>query len=244
MNKLSLATAVVTAANQNIELPYRKMNKAKKVILLNASLLILLFLSIVLLDKPLASFIAGYAAPVQPFFYKVTAFLDSFSVYVAPLLLTCFVLGLLLALSRKTRKAGFVLLTLAFVNIIASALTNTMKTELRRARPELYLKEGSGGADFYNQQTRDYSFPSSHTSFYLSLFLPVALAFRKLAPLLLLIPAVVIVGRVVQNEHYLSDVLCSILIVFNLCFLMLQLLCGVERIRSRTPETIQRSVGA
>lgn len=72
--------------------------------------------------------------------------------------------------------------------------------------------------DFYNEQIKDYSFPSSHTSFYLSLFLPFALAYRKYLPLLLFIPFIIIAGRVIQNEHYLSDVLCSMLIVLDLCF--------------------------
>lgn len=210
------------------------MNKAKKVLVLNAGLVVLMLLSLALADKPLASFIAGHAAPVQPFFYGVTALLDSFSLYIAWLLLGAFTLGTLLIFSRKTRTTGFVFLTLVLAHVLASVATSTMKTEFRRARPEVYLKEGTQSAGFFNNETRDYSFPSSHTSFYLSLFLPAALAFRRCAPLLLLIPVVVTLGRVVQNEHYLSDVLCSILIVFNLCFLIFHLLCRLEHIRSNT----------
>ena len=94
-----------------------------------------------------------------------------------------------------------------------------MKAAFKRARPALYINGDEKTIDFFSEQTRDYSFPSAHTAFYFSFFLPFALPFKRYLPLILFIPAVIAIGMVVQNDHYLSDVLCSILIVFNICLL-------------------------
>lgn len=199
------------------------MQRAKKLVRLNLLLLGLFFLSIAVIDKPLAGFVKADLTSVQPFFHNFTLAADNITNHSFYLLLFASVFGLLCLLKRRTRKVAFVLLTIVFTVVVSLFVTNVMKFEFARARPDVYLKSEGKAADFYSNETKDYSFPSAHTSYYLSLFLPGALVFRRLAPALLVIPGVVIIGRVVQNEHYISDVLCSILIVLNLCALILGL---------------------
>ena len=189
-------------------------------------------MSIVLIDKPLANFVATRLGFAKPFFNNYTAFFDAVSIHIFWILAGALVLGLAFLFSNRTKKLGFVLLTIICAHLVASALTNIMKSEFKRARPEIYLGTKGQSNDFYNNNTRDYSFPSSHTSFYISLFLPVALVFRKYAVLILLLPGIIILGRIVLNEHYLSDVLCSILLVYNLCYIIYSLLCQADRARA------------
>jgi membrane-associated phospholipid phosphatase len=203
--------------------------RSKKVIYLNIAFVLLLFLSVAFIDKPLASFIATYLAFAKSFFYSYTHFWDTYSSHILLVLVSCLVLGLLLLLGKKTKQWSFILLTIFFVHIAASMITNIMKSEFKRARPEVYLNTKEHAKDFYNSQTKDYSFPSSHTSFYLSLFLPIALVFRKYAVLLMVLPGIIIMGRVVLNEHYLSDVLCSILLVYYLCHIAYSLLDKADK---------------
>lgn len=197
------------------------MRIVKKIIKLNLFLSGLIFLSIAFIDRPLSVLINDHFSFLKPFFYSFTLIADNITVSIIWILLLSLGFGLLFLFSSITKKLGFVLLATVFTLLAAAAITNIMKFEFKRARPEVYLNSKSTTNDFYNKAIKDYSFPSSHTSFYLSLFLPAALVYRRYAPVLLFIPAVIIVGRVVQNEHYLSDVLCSILIVFDLCVLIL-----------------------
>jgi membrane-associated phospholipid phosphatase len=199
------------------------MERAKKLVRLNLLLIGLLLLSIAVIDKLLAAFVNTKLTSVQPFFYNFTLAADDVTNHSFYLLLLCSGLGLLFLFKRRTRKVAFVLLAIVFNVVVSLFVTNVMKFEFERARPDVYLISEGKTADFYSKETRDYSFPSAHTSFYLSLFLPGALVFKRFAPVLLFIPGVVIIGRVVQNEHYLSDVLCSIIIVFNLCAFILGL---------------------
>ena len=210
------------------------MNRIQKLFSFNIALLGLILLSILIIDKPLSIFVAGKLVSLKPFFYNFTISVDKFSASIFWLLLLSFVLGLFFLFSKKTKQIGFILLTLAFTHVTASVMTNTMKTVFKRARPEMYLEGNNQNIDFNNKQTKDYSFPSGHTSFYLSLFLPAALAFRRYALLFLLIPSIVIIGRIIQNEHYLSDVLCSVLIVYDVCFLTYWLFCWLDNALTNT----------
>jgi membrane-associated phospholipid phosphatase len=206
------------------------MSTIKKAIILNCSFILLLLLSIAFIDRPLATIVTNKLFFLKPFFYNYTVFFDALSVNIVWLLLFSLAFGLLLLFSKKGRKIAFVLLTTVIVHLGASALTNILKSAFKRARPEVYLNTQGQSQDFHNTHTRDYSFPSAHTSFYLSLFLPAALALRKFAIPLLIIPGIIILGRVVLNEHYLSDILCSILIVFNMSFFTLNLFHIINKV--------------
>ena len=140
------------------------MQRAKKIVRLNFLLLGLLFLSITVIDKPLAVFIDDKLFAIKPFFSKFTLVADNFTVHIFYLLLLCSGLGLVFLFRNRTKKVAFVLLALVFTLLASSFVTNTMKFEFKRARPDLYIKSDFKAADFYSDETKDYSFPSSHTS--------------------------------------------------------------------------------
>jgi membrane-associated phospholipid phosphatase len=54
------------------------------------------------------------------------------------------------------------------------------------------------------------SFPSGHTAFYAGLFFPLVLIFPRWLLLWLLPPFFIAVARVVEHDHYLSDVAASL----------------------------------
>jgi membrane-associated phospholipid phosphatase len=203
----------------------------RKSIYFNLILISLILLSIFFIDKPISTFIAKNLSGLKPFFFNFTDAFDRIFYHIIWLIIFFAVFGVVFFFNNRTRKVSFALLTVLFTVIGAyGVITANLKTELKRARPEVYLSSGEQSADFFNEQTKDYSFPSSHAAFYLSFFLPFALTFRRYAHLILIIPVIIAAGRVFQNVHYLSDVLCSILIVFNFCLLSFWLLHQVEYI--------------
>ena len=54
------------------------------------------------------------------------------------------------------------------------------------------------------------SFPSGHVAFYAGLFLPLMMLAPRLSPLWAIPPAFVAVARVLDHDHYVSDVTASL----------------------------------
>jgi membrane-associated phospholipid phosphatase len=211
-----------------------KMRNLKIGIYININIILacIILISIIFIDRPLSAFIDNYLKWGQPFFLNFTIFFDKILVHIFWFLMFFIVSGLFLIFSKRTKKVGFIFLTVVFTNFIAyGVITAKLKMEFKRARPNLYLNGGEQTADFYNEQAIDYSYPSLHAAFYLSLFLPFTLVFKRYAPLILFIPGVITVGRVVQNDHYLSDILTSLLIVFNVFLFIYWLFCWVDNYR-------------
>jgi len=210
---------------------------SQKIISFNISLLFAVLLSIFFIDRSLSNFIAENLSGFVPFFDNLTNYLDSITSYILYklfgslpyFLLLCFVFGLFCLLSRKTKLLAYFFLTMVFAYPLTSILTNIMKMESKRARPEVYLQGNEETKDFQSEQKPNDSFPSGHAALYLSLFLPAGLAFRKYAPYFLIIPGIIILGRVVLNHHYLSDVLFSIVFVFDFCLFVYWLLNCLDR---------------
>jgi membrane-associated phospholipid phosphatase len=195
------------------------MNKITLFFMLNIISIGIIFLSFYCIDKPLSIFIHHHFDEKKPFFLNFTTAFDNYSGYIIWIYILSLIVGTMLVFKAKYKKIGFALLTLLVANIGGTVLTSVIKSKVKRARPEIHLIQKQNNIELHQELTLNYSFPSSHTSFYLSLFLPFAILFRKYACLILIIPGIIIVGRIVQNEHFLSDVLGSVLIVSNLCFI-------------------------
>jgi membrane-associated phospholipid phosphatase len=199
----------------------------KKLIAVNISLGAMVLLGIFFIDRPLAGFISRNLIHLAPSFNYLTVHLDYITHFILfelfgslPFfLLFSGVVGLLCLASRKTKPVALFLLTMVFAYPTTAILTNIIKAEVKRARPEVYLQTSGSTRDFYSEQVPNDSFPSGHVALYLSLFLPAALAFRKYAPFFLLIPGIILLGRVIQNQHYLSDVLFSVALALDLCLM-------------------------
>jgi membrane-associated phospholipid phosphatase len=120
-----------------------------------------------------------------------------------------FLMGALLLLAagmllvfRRTRRLGRPVLYLALVQAMSTVAADLSKPWLGRPRPF----EPAAGAWFAGGN----SFPSGHVAFYAGLFLPLAVLLPRWSPLWLVPPLFVAAARVLEHDHYLSDVTVSL----------------------------------
>ena len=114
------------------------------------------------------------------------------------------VAGGLLAFAR-TSPIGWPLLYLALVQAVSTVAADLSKPPFGRLRP--FEAAAGGGADTWFAGAN--SFPSGHVAFYAGLFLPLIVLLPRWALLWMLPPLFVAAARVLENDHYLSDVAIS-----------------------------------
>jgi membrane-associated phospholipid phosphatase len=107
---------------------------------------------------------------------------------------------------RRTRALGWPLLYLASVQTIATVAADLSKPPFGRLRP--FEAAARGGADIWFAGAN--SFPSGHAAFYAGLFLPLIVLLPRWTWLWILPPLFVAAARVIENDHYLSDVAASL----------------------------------
>lgn len=112
--------------------------------------------------------------------------------------------GVLLLAMAATRPTGYALLYVGLVQLLSYAAADLSKTWFGRVRPD----EALGGADVWFAAGN--SFPSGHTAFYAGLFFPLIMLFPRLAPVWALPPLFVAAARMMEQDHYLSDVSASL----------------------------------
>ena len=152
------------------------------------------------LDSAIAARTAGEAGDF--WFGAGTAWLD----LVALKGISNFLLGailivaaLLLLAFRRTRRPGWAVLYLALVQFVATTAADLAKPQFGRLRP---FEATAADTWFVGAN----SFPSGHVAFYAGLFLPLILLFPRFTLLWLTVPLFVAAARVVEHDHYLSDV--------------------------------------
>lgn len=107
---------------------------------------------------------------------------------------------------RRTRALGWPLLYLASVQAVVTVAADLSKPPFGRLRP--FEAAAQGGADIWFVGAN--SFPSGHVAFYAGLFLPLIVLLPRWTLLWVLPPLFVAAARVVENDHYLSDVAASL----------------------------------
>ncbi|HEY0013383.1 MAG TPA: phosphatase PAP2 family protein [Allosphingosinicella sp.] len=112
--------------------------------------------------------------------------------------------GLILLVLSSTRPIGYPLLYAGLVALLAYGIADLSTPYFGRVRPS----EVVPGVDLWFVAGR--AFPSGHVAFYAGLLLPLALLFPRLSPLWLAPPLLVAAARVMQHDHYLSDVSASL----------------------------------
>lgn len=112
----------------------------------------------------------------------------------------------LLALGR-TRRAGWLLLYLGAVQFLATVVADLSKPPFGRLRPHEAMADGRLVDQWFAGAN---SFPSGHAAFYAGLLLPLVVLVPRLAWLWLPAAVLVALSRVVEHDHYLSDVAASV----------------------------------
>jgi membrane-associated phospholipid phosphatase len=113
----------------------------------------------------------------------------------------------ILILLPPTRTIGWPLLYVASVQFASTVIVDLSKPWFGRLRPfEAAANPGAEDSWFVGAN----AFPSGHAAFYAGLFLPLMLLFPRWAGLLALPPLFIAAARLLENDHYLSDVTASI----------------------------------
>jgi membrane-associated phospholipid phosphatase len=127
--------------------------------------------------------------------------------------ISTFLFGFLLLLAaavlvamRRTRRTGWILLYIGAVQFTSTVIADLSKPQLGRLRP--FEAAQQGGIDTWFVGAN--SFPSGHTAFYAGLFLPLMLVFPRAAWLLAIPPLFIALARILEQDHYLSDVTVSL----------------------------------
>ena len=181
----------------------------------NAILISLITVSLVTFDYRLAYFIKMHLSFLRDFFYETTLLVDKVFDNIQAWYFLALFFAPVLILFSQTRKIAFVVITCIITTGSGVMITNILKSEVKRPRPDVYLAT-SDKAGTNQMLSKDYSFPSGHTSFYFGLCWPFWFISRRFFTCFSILPALVIIGRVVQNEHFLSDVLFSVTLTFNI----------------------------
>jgi membrane-associated phospholipid phosphatase len=170
----------------------------------------LTFLSIFLLDQPIAAFFQRAGGRQSPVFQEGTHWLEiasGFTIhrYFLPYLL----LGAaaVLFIARSTRHLAWIFLFVGSTNFVTRLVAGVLKNVFSRLRPFEVIEAGNWDWHFFGD--RGSSFPSGHSAHFWSLFLPLAFLFPRYRIPLLIIPIFITIARVGVNDHWSSDVLAS-----------------------------------
>lgn len=167
------------------------------------------------LDQPVARWSAS-AQPGEHLLSNVTGVLDLLALKEVSNFLLGFLLlilaGILLCV-RRFRDHGWLILYVGAVQFVATVAADLSKPPFGRLRPHEAMVDSHGFDTWFVGAN---SFPSGHAAFYSSLFFPLVLILPRLALLWLLPPFLIAIARVVQHDHYLSDVTASIALAASL----------------------------
>lgn len=183
-------------------------------------------LLILLLDQPLALFTHRHLAGSVPFFAAYTGLVDEgYAAVVKPQILRMPALWFLLIMGFIIGRWGLrqrwatLFLVVLLTHIASSLVANVLKGTVHRLRPEVLFAAGYHGMGFGAASGPNDSFPSGHVAVYFSLFMPLAVAFPRWRVPLLVLPSLILLGRLVLGEHYLSDVWFSLWLVTGFTYL-------------------------
>jgi membrane-associated phospholipid phosphatase len=176
-----------------------------------STLLGCLFL-VFLLDQPLAWFSHRYLAGTGSFFLASTTLYEgAYTVLMwpikgIPLLFSGSLVGFLIVRVGLRQQWGNVFLLLLLTHITSQISANLLKVATHRLRPEVLFGKGYTGLGFWQAGPDNDSFPSAHVAVIFSLFWPFAVIFPRYRSWLLVIPGIIGIGRLVLDQHYVSDV--------------------------------------
>lgn len=175
-------------------------------------------------DQPLAWNLHALALDKQyPVLSWITALGES-SVYLLALPL----LALFFRTLHRSKQNELRIWFLWRMLLVTCSVTVILKYLLGRARPELLFHKDAFGFFGFHFKNHYHSFPSGHTTLVMTLILGLAWTYPRFQGLAIVIGAVILASRVLLTQHYLSDILGTIVLViveFHLLSLIVQRFC-------------------
>jgi membrane-associated phospholipid phosphatase len=115
------------------------------------------------------------------------------------------------------------------VHLTSYFMALVVKSVFGRLRPTQLLDSQARDASWF---VGGGSFPSGHVAYYVSLFLPLMVVFPRWRWPLLFVPTFIVISRVNENDHFLSDTTGSIALV---ALITVGLMAVMERWLPRRP---------
>jgi membrane-associated phospholipid phosphatase len=114
---------------------------------------------------------------------------------------------------RRVKQAEWRIWFLWASLVVTNGLCFGLKTLFGRARPELLFSDHIFGFFGFSMNHLYHSFPSGHTTQVAAAVLSLSLLYPKKRWIFLSIGVVILATRVLLTQHYLSDVLATVLLV-------------------------------
>jgi membrane-associated phospholipid phosphatase len=191
-----------------------KMTKSEKFIAMHVIIGTTLLLAGLLgLDRVVAEYLHSSGHEGLRVFNKGTSFLDAVTgKEISKFLIGLLLLGCSLALlvPAGTRAISWSAMFISLVQLLGTVLTGVSKNAFGRFRPFQLLASGDWNHEWFAGGS---AFPSGHAGFYFGLFMPLAYLFPRWRRPLLLVPWFIAMARVNANDHFISDVAASIVLV-------------------------------
>jgi len=201
------------------------MNKSQRLMVVHVAIgVAFMLIGLAGLDGITAGYLRASGYEGLSVFNAGTAFLDTvtgkdFSRFLIGLVLIGSALALMISATTKPAARG--VLFVGIVQVLGALVTGVSQDFFGRLRPYQLLRSGDWGAEWFADGN---SFPSGHAGFYFGLFLPLAFLFPRWRWPLLLAPWFIAIARVNANDHFVSDVAASIVIVGALTLLVARLM--------------------
>jgi membrane-associated phospholipid phosphatase len=165
-------------------------------------------LSIAVVDRPLARFLADHGASWDPLWTRgveaaeVATGMPVWKWLAGATLLVAAAAAAALRRWSLARAFAFV----GAVHLASRISGNWLKAGFERLRPGQWIERGAGDSFFVDGGV---AFPSGHVAHFLGLVLPLAVLRPRIGLPLLVVPVFVGWARVATNAHFLGDVLAA-----------------------------------
>jgi membrane-associated phospholipid phosphatase len=220
----TLRIAVSDGISWGVEVPRGDRLPAPRTLLVvAAALAVISALAMVAIDRPLATFLGGYQA--LDFWSTGLDVLE----YAIGLPLLPWISGIVLVAAMiattavpRWRRYAPAFTWIAGVHILSRIATTELKDATGRLRPFQWLAKGGGDVETFGW-IKAHSFPSGHVTLFASIAIPVAVVVAHRHPriaIAVLVPVVFpMVARVVQSQHFISDVTASVALICLIAWL-------------------------
>jgi membrane-associated phospholipid phosphatase len=173
---------------------------------------LLCLIAIGVLDRPVAKFVHQHGEGTAIFSQGTTWIETVFGWGISKLALSYALLasGAILWWRQSWRATANLFLFIALTHIVRRLVAGTLKNVFERLRPDEVIQQAAWNAQFFTADGN--SFPSGHAAHFWSLYFPLAFIFPRYRIPLAIVPAFITIARVGVNDHFVSDVIASIVL--------------------------------